>query len=50
MAVTWGVPALTDLLCAFVNLFDPVIAIIYGQNNFKFVKLDKVQETKPACV
>lgn len=41
MAATLGVPTLAYLPYAFVNLLNPVIAIIYGVTNFKIVPLEK---------
>lgn len=47
MAATLGVPTLAYLPYAFVNLLNPVIAIIYGVMNFKIVMLDDVPELEP---
>ncbi len=43
MAATLGVPTLSYLPYAFLNLMNPVIAIIYGFTNFKITPL----ETEP---
>jgi len=45
MAATLGVPTLAYAPYAFLNLFNPIIAIIYGITNFKIVPLDE-PETK----
>jgi NhaC family Na+:H+ antiporter len=44
MAATLGVPTLAYLPYAFLNLFNPVIAIIYGFTNFKITPLEPVSE------
>ncbi len=41
MAATLGVPTLAYAPYAFVNLLNPVLAILYGIFNFKIVKLDE---------
>ncbi len=41
MAATLGVPTLAYLPYAFLNLLNPVIAIIYGITNFKIVPLEE---------
>lgn len=41
MAATLGVPTLAYAPYAFLNLMNPVIAIIYGITNFKIVPLEK---------
>ena len=46
MAATLGVPTLAYAPYAFVNLFNPVIAIIYGITNFRIVPLE--EEDEPA--
>jgi NhaC family Na+:H+ antiporter len=45
MAATLGVPTLAYLPYAFVNLLNPVIAIIYGITNFKIVPLEEKPES-----
>lgn len=47
MAATLGVPTLVYLPYAFLNLFNPVIAIIYGLFNIRITKLEEV-EVQPA--
>jgi NhaC family Na+:H+ antiporter len=49
MAATLGVPTLTYLPYAFVNLLNPVIAIIYGITNFTIRPLenDETRESAP---
>jgi NhaC family Na+:H+ antiporter len=44
MAATLGVPTLAYAPYAFVNLFNPVIAIIYGITNFRIVPLEEDDE------
>jgi NhaC family Na+:H+ antiporter len=44
MAATLGVPTLAYLPYAFVNLLNPVIAIIYGITRFTIVPLEKEEE------
>jgi len=44
MAATLGVPTLVYAPYAFVNLLNPVIAIIYGLLNFKIVRLEDTAE------
>lgn len=39
MAATLGVPTLSYLPYAYVNLFNPIIAIIYGFTHFKIIRL-----------
>ena len=41
MAATLGVPTLAYAPFAFVNLLNPLLAIIYGIVNFKIVKIDE---------
>jgi len=41
MAATLGVPTFSYLPYAFLNLFNPVIAIIYGFLNFRMTPLDE---------
>ena len=48
MAATLGVPTLSYLPYAFVNLLNPVTAIIYGMTNFKITPLAKEEEQEPA--
>jgi NhaC family Na+:H+ antiporter len=48
MAATLGVPTLSYLPYAFVNLLNPVIAIIYGITNFKIVPLAEAAEPASA--
>jgi NhaC family Na+:H+ antiporter len=48
MAATLGVPTLAYLPYAFVNLLNPVIAIIYGMTNFRITPLE--EPVKPATV
>jgi len=50
MAATLGVPTLTYLPYAFVNLLNPVIAIVYGLTNFKITPLAGEDEPKPAPI
>ena len=47
MAATLGVPTLAYAPYAFVNLLNPVIAIVYGITNFKIVPLDRSGEETP---
>ena len=47
MAATLGVPTLVYAPYAFVNLLNPVIAIIYGMTNFKIVRLEETPESEP---
>jgi NhaC family Na+:H+ antiporter len=47
MAATLGVPTLAYAPYAFLNLMNPVIAIIYGVTNFKIVPLEKEQAAEP---
>lgn len=49
MAATLGVPTMAYLPYAFVNLLNPVIAIVYGITNFKIVALDETPEVEPAA-
>ena len=49
MAATLGVPTMAYLPYAFVNLLNPVIAIIYGLTNFKITTLDETPEAEPAA-
>ena len=44
MAATLGVPTLAYAPYAFVNLLNPVIAIIYGITNFRIVPLEEEDE------
>jgi NhaC family Na+:H+ antiporter len=46
MAATLGVPTLSYAPYAFLNLMNPVIAIIYGMTNFKITPLE--DEPQPA--
>jgi len=46
MAATLGVPTLAYAPFAFVNLLNPVIAIIYGITNFKIVPIDEDEKQK----
>jgi len=48
MAATLGVPTLAYLPYAFLNLCNPVIAIIYGITRFTIVPLEQSGETEPA--
>jgi Na+:H+ antiporter, NhaC family len=48
MAATLGVPTLSYLPYAFVNLLNPVTAIIYGMTNFTITPLDKEEEKESA--
>lgn len=48
MAATLGVPTLAYAPYAFVNLLNPVIAIIYGLTNFKIVPLEEAADAEPA--
>lgn len=47
MAATLGVPTLAYLPFAFVNLLNPVFAIIYGLTNFKILPLEETLEAEP---
>jgi len=47
MAATLGVPTLAYAPYAFVNLLNPVIAIIYGLTNFKIVPLEETPGSEP---
>jgi NhaC family Na+:H+ antiporter len=47
MAATLGVPTLAYAPYAFVNLLNPVIAIVYGITNFRIVPLE--EEDEPAA-
>jgi len=47
MAATLGVPTLSYLPYAFLNLMNPVIAIIYGVTNFKITPLETGPEVEP---
>jgi len=44
MAATLGVPTMAYAPYAFLNLLNPVIAIIYGVTNFKIVPLEETPE------
>ena len=46
MAATLGVPTLAYLPYAFLNLLNPVIAIIYGITNFSIVPLQQEREAE----
>ncbi len=46
MAATLGVPTLAYLPYAFLNLMNPVIAIIYGITNFTIIPLEEDQEAE----
>jgi NhaC family Na+:H+ antiporter len=48
MAATLGVPTLSYLPYAFVNLMNPVIAIIYGVTHFTITPLEEETEAEPA--
>jgi NhaC family Na+:H+ antiporter len=48
MAATLGVPTLSYLPYAFVNLLNPITAIIYGMTNFKITPLAKEEEQEAA--
>jgi NhaC family Na+:H+ antiporter len=48
MAATLGVPTLAYLPYAFVNLMNPVIAIIYGVTHFTIRPLEEDTATEPA--
>ncbi len=48
MAATLGVPTLSYLPYAFVNLLNPVIAIIYGMTNFTIKPLEPEEEQAAA--
>jgi NhaC family Na+:H+ antiporter len=48
MAATLGVPTLAYAPYAFLNLMNPVIAIIYGVTNFKITPLEEKPEGEPA--
>jgi len=48
MAATLGVPTLAYLPYAFLNLMNPVIAIIYGLTNFKITPLEEEPQVEPA--
>ena len=47
MAATLGVPTLAYLPYAFVNLLNPVLAVIYGFTNFKITPLETTPEAEP---
>jgi NhaC family Na+:H+ antiporter len=47
MAATLGVPTLAYAPYAFLNLLNPVIAIIYGITNFKITPLEEEPVTPP---
>ena len=46
MAATLGVPTLAYLPYAFLNLLNPLIAIIYGFTNFKITPLEAEEESE----
>jgi NhaC family Na+:H+ antiporter len=48
MAATLGVPTLSYLPYAFVNLLNPITAIVYGMTNFKITPLAKEEEQETA--
>jgi NhaC family Na+:H+ antiporter len=50
MAATLGVPTLAYLPYAFLNLLNPVIAIIYGLTNFKITPLEVKPGSEPEPV
>ena len=50
MAATLGVPTLTYLPYAFVNLLNPLIAIFYGITNFTIKPLAETEEPESAPV
>jgi NhaC family Na+:H+ antiporter len=50
MAATLGVPTLSYLPYAFVNLLNPITAIIYGMTNFTITPLDKEEEKESAPI
>lgn len=50
MAATLGVPTLAYLPYAFLNLLNPVIAIIYGMTNFKITPLEETPEDETEAV
>jgi NhaC family Na+:H+ antiporter len=50
MAATLGVPTLSYLPYAFVNLLNPVIAIVYGITNFTIRPLEAEKERESAPV
>jgi NhaC family Na+:H+ antiporter len=50
MAATLGVPTLTYLPYAFVNLLNPVIAIIYGITNFTIRPLEPEEKQESAPI
>ena len=47
-AATLGVPTLTYLPYAFVNLLNPLTAIVYGITRFTITPLEADQEPAPA--
>ncbi|MGD8357432.1 MAG: Na+/H+ antiporter NhaC family protein, partial [Lysobacterales bacterium] len=49
MAATLGVPTLSYLPYAFVNLINPVTAIIYGITNFTITPLARDEEQEAAA-
>jgi len=49
MAATLGVPTMAYFPYAFVNLLNPIIAIIYGLTNFKIVPLEETLEAAPVA-
>ncbi|MBT8047982.1 MAG: Na+/H+ antiporter NhaC [Xanthomonadales bacterium] len=49
MAATLGVPTLAYAPYAFVNLLNPVIAIIYGVTNFRIIPLEQEAGAEPSA-
>jgi NhaC family Na+:H+ antiporter len=49
MAATLGVPTMAYAPYAFLNLLNPVIAIIYGVTNFKITPLEEKPEGEPVA-
>ena len=43
MAATLGVPTFAYAPFAFLNIFNPIIAVIYGVANIRITKLDEIQ-------
>ena len=48
MAATLGVPTLAYAPYAFVNLMNPIIAIIYGITHFRITPLEEEDKSQPA--
>ena len=46
MAATLGVPTFAYAPYAFLNLFNPVIAVVYGLTNFRITRLEDASSRK----